>query len=67
MRHRNTFIYIIKVWKEDPQDENWRGNIRNVHSGQSVSTSNMNELAGLIKRHFDRRSHHQPKQEKGIR
>ena len=36
--------FIVKVWKEKPNDRTWRGSIQNVHTGENVSSFDMNIL-----------------------
>jgi hypothetical protein len=67
MQRNKTQIYIVRVWKEHPKDEVWRGNIQNVRTGQRASASNMNELAEFIRRFFEQPAKTQPKQERGLR
>lgn len=67
MSHGKSQIYIVRVWKEDSKDRNWRGNIQNVRTGQRVSASNLNELAEFFRRYFSEETKPCPKTEKGLK
>jgi len=67
MRRQDAQIFIIKVWKEKNEEKNWRGQIQNVCTGQSISVSNLNELVCLIRRYFDQGTKIYTKQERGLK
>jgi hypothetical protein len=67
MQRKNVQIYVVRVWKENPKDKNWRGSIQNVRTGQNESASNLNELADFIRRFFDLETNKRSKQQSGLK
>ena len=67
MQQKNTQVYIVRLWKEAKNSQPWRGKIQNVRSGQSLSVSNLNELAELLRRYFSEEAKPRPEPEKGLK
>lgn len=66
MQPQNTFVYIVRLWKEAKNKQPWRGKIQNVQTGQSVSASNMDELMALFHKFFEE-TESQPKSDRGLK
>ena len=44
MPQRNIRVFIVKIWKDKPENINWCGQIQDINNGQKVIASNLNEL-----------------------
>lgn len=67
MKRQHTQIFVLRVWKEGPKKENWRGNIQNVRTGQNRSIANLDEVMNLFQRYFREEARPQTRPEKGLK
>jgi hypothetical protein len=42
--------YILRVWKENPMDADWRGQVQHARSGERVSFKNLEDLFAFLRK-----------------